>query len=214
MEILFIQSGSIIMTDIEKFDRAVYDYLLDISDKVVYAPTDMAIRTITKREQFSDKKPWNFLSYHRTSDFSIDWDRANNPGTIYGDVTRVQQEGSNEKARVARYTQNVPLDLTYVVNLWASKETEVLALGTRLFSKVFMDGPNQVLLVPLNPDGEDGRFHIVDVSWTDNSDLERETEIGRIYRHTIQFTVDARITLTTDVKTERFKDVPVDIYDY
>ena len=45
-------------------------------------------------------------------------------------------------------------------------------------------------------------------------DLERETEIGRIYRHTIQFTVDARITLTTDVKTERFKDVPVDIYDY
>lgn len=196
------------MTDIEKYDRAVFDYLLDISDKVIYAPTQNALKTITKREKFSDNKPWNFLSYYRNSNFDIDWSRMNNPATISGDFVRLTKDGSN---REARYVQNIPVNLTYVVNIWASKAVEVQSLSTALISKLFMQ--DQVIEVPINPDGESGRFHLLDISWNDNSDIERESEIGRIYRHTIEFTIDARITLTRDVSTRKFCVVPVNIYE-
>ena len=78
------------MTEIEKYDRAVFEYLTTISGKIVYAPTQMAFRTITKREQFSDKKPWNFISYYRNPSFEVDWNRMNNPATVTGDLEELQ----------------------------------------------------------------------------------------------------------------------------
>jgi len=133
----------------------------------------------------------------------------NNPATVSGDL--VSMSLLTEQLREAKYVRNIPVNLTYNVEIWASKEIEVQNLAVALISKIFMQ--EQVLLVPINPGGEVGRFHILDVSWNDNSDLERETEIGRIYRHTIGFTIDARITLTVDVETEKFPIIPVDIYE-
>lgn len=198
------------MTDIEKFDRAVYQYLTSISDKIVYAPTQSAIKTITKREKFSDNKPWNFISYYRDSQFDVDWNRMNNPATISGDRIRLGGLPGSDLLK-AEYVQNIPLNLSYDVNIWASKNTEVLDLSVALISKLYMQ--EQVIKVPINPDGELGRFHLLDITWSDNSDIERETEIGKIYRHTISFTIDARLTLKRDVKIDRFQEVPVDIYE-
>ena len=197
------------MTEIEKYDRAVFEYLTTISGKIVYAPTQMAFRTITKREQFSDKKPWNFISYYRNPSFEVDWNRMNNPATVTGDFVRLR--GTSDIDREARYVQNIPVNLTYNVELWASKATEVQELAIALITKIYMQ--DQVLEVPINPEGELGRFHLLDVSWNDNSDLERETEIGKIYRHTISFTVDARITLVREINTTKFCSVPVNIYE-
>lgn len=196
-------------SDIEKYDRSVFEYLSTISGKIVYAPTQTAVRTITKQEKFSDKKPWNFISFYRNPTFEIDWNRMNNPATVLGDMVRVKDIDGDTRA--ARYVQNIPVNLTYNVEIWASKATEVQTLATALITKIYMQ--DQVLEVPINPDGEDGRFHILDVVWSDNSDLERETEIGKIYRHTISFTVDARITLTTEINTKKFCCVPLDIYE-
>ena len=198
------------MTDIEKFDRAVFEYLTDISPKIIYAPTGTAVKTITKKEKFSDDKPWNFISYYRDSDFDIDWSRMNNPATLYGD--RISLGGIPETNKVRqRFVQNIPLSLTYDINLWASKNTEVQEMAVALISKIFMK--NQVIEVPINPDGEMGRFHLLDISWNDNSDIERESDIGKIYRHTVSFTIDARITLTREKVSEKFCCVPVNIYD-
>ena len=201
------------MSEIEKYDRAVYAYLSTISDKIIYAPTQMAVRTITKREGFSDKKPWNFISYYRNPSFEIDWSRMNNPATVTGDFVRLQGSLTDDTVvRQARYVQNIPVNLTYNIEIWASKAVEVQELAIKLISKIYMS--DQVLEVPINPDGEDGRFHILDVSWTDNSDLERETEIGKIYRHTISLTVDARITLVRDTETKKLCcEMPINIYD-
>lgn len=199
-------------TDIEKFDRAVYSYLSSISEKIVYAPTNAAVKTITKREKFSDNKPWNFISFYRDSHFDIDWSRMNNYGTRVGDMVQLTRD-TETLEREARYVQNIPLNLTYQVDLWASKAVEVQKMSTSLISKLFME--DQVLEVPINPDGENGRFHMLDISWNDNSDLERESEIGKIYRHTIEFTVDGRLTLINDVQTVRFKcgSIPINIYE-
>lgn len=196
-------------SDIEKYDRAVFEYLSTISGKIVYAPTQMAVRTITKRENFSDKKPWNFISFYRNPLFEVDWNRMNNPATVQGDFTRLSI--NSEGKREARFVQNIPVNLTYNVELWASKATEVQDMAVALITKIYMT--DQVLEAPINPDGENARFHILDVAWNDNSDLERETEIGKIYRHTINFTLDARIILTTDVNTEKFCCIPVNIYE-
>ena len=198
-----------ILTEIEKYDRAVYEYLSYISPKIVYAPTSTAIRTITKKEKFEDKKPWNFISFYRNPQFQVDWSRMNNHTAVVGDF--VSLKGNSDESRVARYVNNIPVNLTYNIELWASRAQEVQNLATNLITKIYMQ--DQVLEVPINPDGELGRFHILDVEWTDNSDLERETEIGRIYRHTISFAVDARITLVRDVATKKFCCVPVNIYE-
>lgn len=196
-------------SDIEKYDRAVWDYLSTISAKIVYAPTQKALRTITKKEKFSDKKPWNFISFYRSSSFDVDWSRMNNPATISGDFVRLIE--TSESTREARYVRNIPVNLSYSIEIWASKATEVQNLAIALITKLYMQ--DQVLEVPINPDGELGRFHILDISWDDNSDIERETEIGKIYRHTISFTIDARIILTVDVNTTKFCCVPVNIYE-
>lgn len=202
-----------IQTDIEKFDRAVYAYLSTISTKVVYAPTQTALRTITKKENFSDKKPWNFISFHRSPSFEINWSRMNNPATVTGDYVRKSPLQPDIDPVDGHYVHNIPVNLTYEIEIWASKATEVLALSTALISKIFME--EQVLHVPIDPDADFGRFHILDVSWTDNSDLERETEIGKIYRHSISFTIDARVLLVREVSMPPFAaDVmPEDIYE-
>lgn len=196
-------------SEIEQYDRAVFDYLATLSDKIVYAPTQKAVRTITKREQFSDKKPWNFISFYRTSNFEVDWSRMNNPATVTGDFTRLSL--NEEGQRVAQYVQNIPVNLTYNVDLWASKNQEVQLMAIDLITKLYMQ--EQVLNVPINPDGENGRFHILDISWSDNSDIERESEIGKIYRHTISFTIDSRLTLVREVNTTKICCIPVDIYE-
>lgn len=196
------------MTDIEKFDRAVFKYLTTISPKIIYSSTKNAIRNITKKEKFSDTKPWNFISFYRNPTFGIDWERMNNPATIRGDQVRLIE---SSQGRSARYVQHVPVELDYNIDIWASKSTEVLSLATALITKLFMQ--EQVLFVPLNPDGELGRFHMIDISWEDDSDLERETEIGKIYRHTISFTVEAAIIMSTDIDTTEFCSVPADIYE-
>lgn len=196
-------------TEIEKYDKAVYQYLSSISDKIVYAPTSNALRTMTKNEKFSDKKPWNFISFYRDSRFEIDWERMSNYASVTGEFLRLR--GASDDDREARYAQNLPINLTYDIELWASKELEVQQLALRLMTKIFMS--EQIIQVPINPEGELGRFHILDVSWDDNSDIERETEIGRIYRHTISFTIDSRITLISEVKTNKFTALPCDIYE-
>lgn len=200
------------MTDIEKFDRAVYQYLSTISPKIIYSPTSKAVRTITKKEKFSDDKPWNFISYYRDSSFDVNWSRMNNPATITGDTVSVGGIPDTRRLKVTR-VQNIPLNLTYDVDIWASKNVEVQRLAVALISKIYMQ--DQVLKVPINPGGEDGRFHILDVTWDDNSDIERETEIGKIYRHTISFTIDARLTLTTEFESNKFQCCcdSIDIYE-
>lgn len=200
------------MTDIEKFDRAVYKYLSSISSKIVYAPTSQAVKTITKKEKFSDDKPWNFISYYRDSNFDIEWSNMNNVGTLRGDVVSVDGIPDTRRQKEKR-VQNIPLNLSYDVEIWASKATEVQELAIALISKIFMQ--EQVLKVPINPGGEDGRFHILDVTWNDNSDIERETEIGKIYRHTISFTIEGRLTLSTDVESNivYYCETPINIYE-
>lgn len=196
-------------SEIEKYDRAVFEYLATISDKIVFAPTQKAVPTITKREKFSDKKPWNFISFYRSPTFEVNWGRMNNSAAVSGDFIRLREFSDNQ--REARYVHHIPVDLTYSVDIWASKATEVQNLAIALITKIYMQ--DQVLEVPIGSDGTMQRFHILDVSWDDNSDLERETEIGKIYRHTIKFTVDSRITLVRDVNTTKFCTVPVNIYE-
>lgn len=196
-------------TDIEKYDRAVFEYLTTISAKIVYAPTQLAMKSITKQEKFSDKKPWNFISFYRNPLFEVDWNRMNNPAAVTGDFVRLLDLGDDK--REARYVHNIPVNLTYNVELWASKAVEVQEMAIALITKIYMQ--DQVLEVPINPGGEDGRFHILDVTWSDNSDIERESEVGRIYRHTISFSIDSRITMVRDKQTKKFCCVPVNIYE-
>jgi len=196
------------MTDIEIYDRAVYSYLYTISDKIVYATTENAKRSIAKNPEYADSKPWSFISYCRDNQFNIDWSLMNKPAALIGDFTKMRSIDGN---RVATYVHNIPVTLVYYVDIWASTNPRVQELAIDLISKLYMK--EQVLVAPMNPDGEGGRFNFSNITWRDNSDIEREVDIGRIYRHTISFEIDSRIKLVREMDTTEITCIPVNIYE-
>ena len=197
------------MTDIEIYDRAIYEYLMSISDKIIYSTTSRAFKNMTKQMKYEDYVPYNMISFYRDPNFAIDTDRYHFTGAVFGDFTRLTAD--SEGNREARYVHNLPVNLTYQIDIWAPKEVIVQETAIKLISKIHME--NQVVIAPMNPDGEEARFHITNVEWVDNSDLEEEDDRGKIYRHTVSITIDSRIKLTRDVSTQRFRCVPIDIYE-
>lgn len=189
------------ITDIELYDRAVVNYLKGVNKKVVFAPTDLAEYTITKKYNApEDKIPYPFISVYRDPDIPIDWSRYSSH-TIRSDFTRLSS--TEEGSRVARYVHSIPVTLSYLVDIWGVKSTEVLEISQSLLLKLTITNP--VLYVPINPDGENGRFYIEGVGLVDNSDIESEEDKGRLYRHTFTFSIDARIKLIKDMETTQFE---------
>lgn len=197
------------MTDIEIMDRAVWKYLSKVSDKIVYAPTNKAVQSILKDEKYVDNIPYTFISFYREPTFGIDMERYNFTAAQYGDFTRLRENA--DKTREAQFVQNIPVNLTYQVDIWAAKQVSVQQTAVGLISELYMN--NQILVSNMNPEGEPARFHFTDIEWMDNSDLEIENEQGKLYRHTIKFTIDSRIKIVRNLFTSQFCDVPVNIYE-
>lgn len=197
------------MTDIEIYDRAMHGYLSTITKNVIYSITSKAFQNMAKDAKYKDYIDYSMISFYRSPDFDIDLSRYQFSGAVFGDFVRLTED--EKKKREARYVHNLPVNLTYQVDIWATKETNVQDTATRLISKLFMQ--KQVLVAPMNPDLEEARFHIIDVKWSDNSDLEEENERGKLYRHTISVTIEAQIKLTEDVETTQFICDYVNIYD-
>lgn len=199
------------MTDLEKYDRAINDYIKRVCKRTVYAPTDRAMYTLTKKDpKYKDKIPYPFISFYRDSEMPIDATRYGS-AAIRADFTRLTSTQTGE--RTARYVHSIPVTLSYQVDIWCTKATDVLELSQDLLLMLTVTDP--VLYVPINPDSEDGRFHFENVSWSDNSDIESEESMGRLYRHTFSFSIDARIKSHRDTRTTQFmcEEVAIDNSD-
>lgn len=199
------------MTDIELYDTAVYQYLDGLGKRVLYSPTSKARKEVTKLTTTDEKIPWGFLSFYRSPNFEYDPSRDNFAARNFGDhVSSVAAAASNVKGT---YVHNIPINLTYNIDVWAATRSEVQELAIKVLSKLaFTD---RVLTAPINPDEVPARFHILDLDWVDNSDIEDEESVGRIYRHTISFTIDARLKLvrTTNVTLFDYSKIPINIYE-
>lgn len=199
------------MTDIEIYDRGIYEYLSYISPNIVYAPNSIAHRKIAEYEKNKDLTPWSFISYYRDPSFEFDTDRMNFTSMRLGQITQFDVDASKSEQYIT-YVRDIPVNLTYQVDIWAAKATTVLELATKLVSQLQMKSP--VLKVPMNPGGEEARFYFLDITWNDNSDIENEQDKGKIYRHTFTFKVDARIKLVREVVAAiPLCGVPVELYE-
>lgn len=199
------------MTDIEIYDRGIYEYLSYISPNIVYAPTSIAHRKIAEYEKHHDQTPWSFISFYRDPTFEFDTDRLNFTSMRLGQVVQFEID-PDEKKQYVKYVQDMPVNLTYQVDIWAAKMDTVLRLAIRLMSQLQMRAP--VLKVPMNPGGEEARFYFLDITWQDNSDIESERDKGKIYRHTFTFKVDARIKLVRDViAADPLCNMPIELYE-
>lgn len=186
-----------IISDIELYDKSIYKYLLEEFSRVVYAPTDRAMYTLTKNHpEYKDKIPFPFISMYRDPSIPIDHNRFSNKAVRGHFIKNVTVGTDNDKIK-SQYVHSLPVTLSYQVDVWGTKSSEVLSLSQRLLVKLTMREP--VLIVPINPDGEDGRFHLLDVNLTDNSDLENEENSGRLYRHTFNFSINAWIKNVEEV---------------
>lgn len=197
------------MTDIEIYDRGVGEYLTYISNKVIYAPTSKAQREITSYEKHSDLTPWSFVSFYRDPKFELDSERMNYTTQNLGDLVRFSVE---DNIQDIDYVHSIPVNLSYQVDIWSSKNSTVQELSILLLHQLLIKKP--VLKVPMNPDGEEARFHMLDITWTDNSDIESERDKGRIYRHTFNFTVDARIKMVRKkLSPVPLCGLPIELYE-
>ena len=199
------------MTDLEIYDRAIYSYLLEFGTQVAYSPVDTAMKSVAKRQMNSDHVPWSFISFYRDPSIDIDYSRANFTVMDFGAFTKFSPDTISDKTISAQYVQSIPINLNYQVDIWAPKASRVQDLAIHLVCKLHTYGP--VLHAPMNPDGEDARFHMIDVRWNDNSDLVNEDNIGRIYRHTISFTLECQVKRVIDRRSPILKDIPIDIYE-
>lgn len=189
-------------SDIELYDTAIFKYVQDLIPRVVFAPTDRASYTLIKKfPKYKDNIPYPFASIYRDPHIPIDHNRFSNQA-IKGHFIKLTTIGTDSNSRNARYVHSIPVTLSYQVDLWGSKSVEILELSQAMLVKLTMKNP--VLIVPINPDGEDGRFHILDVDLVDNSDIENEENVGRLYRHTFTFTINAWIKYVDDIVTSKW----------
>ena len=183
-------------TDIEKYDRAVASYLVGLTEKLIYSPTSKARREISKLKTDDDKIPWAFMSYYRHPQFEIDTERDGFPNRMIGDNTgNVLRKGIVNSTRV----KALPINLTYSVDIWSGTHRRVLEIATLTAERLFFN--ERVLTAPVDVEDEDARFAILNLDWTDNSDIENEEEIGRIYRHTFTFSIDAVFKVISTTRT-------------
>jgi len=190
----------------------VYAYLKDVCDRVVYSTTDKAIKEASRQGFIpNDKTPWGFISYHRDPTFNIDWDRDNYSMRITG--ARLKTLKTQEGKYTSVYSQAFPVNISYTVDLWAATNKRVQELGMALAAKLMLQDP--VMMAPIEYNGSDARFHITSIEWVDNSDLEGEYEHGKIYRHSVSFTVAAHMQLVTYLSTRPFDytSIPIEIYE-
>lgn len=194
------------LTDIEIYDRSVAAYLVGITEKLVYAPTSKARREVTKQYSDDEKKPkdhvpWSFMSFYRHPQFTFDPSRDGFPQRLIGDnVGNVMVNGMLQSTHV----KALPINLTYSVDIWSGTHHHVLKLATELATRLYFN--QRVLTSPVDVDNELARFSVLDIDWTDNSDIESEEEYGRIYRHTFTFSIDA--VVKSVVETTHY---PIDI---
>lgn len=188
-------------SDIERYDRAIAEYLADILPRVVYAPTNRAAYTITKATKGSaDSIPYPFISFYRDPSIPIDHSRYNN-AAVRGDYRGIKSS-TKGTYRTTNYQHSIPVTLTYQIDVWGVKSSEILTISQKLLLKLTTTNP--VLVAPMDDEGTTGRFHILDVNLVDNSDIVSEEEQGRLYRHTVSFTLAAWIRSMEEEDTGLF----------
>lgn len=203
------------LTDIERYDRSVAAYLIGITDKLVYAPTSKARRQVTKLYSDNEKNPkdhipWAFISYYRHPQFVMDTVRDGFANRMVGD--NVSNVAIN-KILKSTYVKALPINLTYSVDIWSGTHRHVLELAIQVASRLYFN--QRVLTSPVDLDDELGRFAVLDIDWTDNSDIENEEEYGKIYRHTFTFSIDAVVKSVVETRTYPvdFSNISIEIYE-
>lgn len=204
------------MTDIERYDRSIATYLFGITDKLVYAPTSKARREVTKLYSYDETKPkdhipWAFISYYRHPQFVFDAMRDGFANRMVGD--NVGQKMIMNRIVKTTYVRALPINLTYSVDIWSGTHRHVLELAGEVASRLYFN--ERVLTSPVDVGNENARFEILDLDWTDNSDIESEEDIGRIYRHTFTFSIPAIIKSVRETRTYPldFSSILIDIYE-
>jgi hypothetical protein len=152
------------VADITLYDRSIQQYLLNHNEFVYYAPTDKAKEKNSKSNGDTTKYP--FISFYRDPDISIDESRANNANIVRGDLTkRAYKTSPSDELFSYDYVHSIPVNLMYQVDIWAARQSEVLELAQSVL--IDLRSARRVLHVPMNPEGELGRFSFDDISLVD-----------------------------------------------
>jgi hypothetical protein len=191
------------ISDVQLYDIAVASYLAEVSgfhNRIYYAVTSMAKEKCSKENR--DKTVYPFGSFYREPDLTIDESRFNS-SVIPGFKTRMLVTNNTTGYPFkTEYVHSIPVNLLYQVDVWAARMEDALLISQELLLDLKSIKP--VLLVPINPDGENGRFTFLDVSLTDNSDLESEDDNGKVYRYTFSFLIEAYIKNAVQKDSQRF----------
>lgn len=195
--------------------------------QVVYAPTNLAFEYAMKRKQVDNTTGTNnqivlpLLSLYRPSGFSLsDMTHevlGHREPHFYVQYKNTKPDGSTEV--LTRNIQRIFVDIPYQLDIWTDSESdmaEVVQSMLFLFKREQSVDVKQLINGIILPDGSDDNADInyiikitLDNNVTDNTDLESESDNGKLYRYTLTFMLEDAI-LIRDTSLGHAKFISVD----
>ena len=203
-----------------QYDKAVYDLIHSLFDRVYYGSPDEIFSINAKRNGGKVLLP--FISVYRLPDFSLDManDSFLRTGWISNSTKTKGIEFPNQKVAL----HGLPVTLEYQIEVYATKRDVCDGLIAELLLYLRSHPYVDVQIMDMGDKLLQFNFDLQD-SVVDNTDITGFDESGRMYRMTITAEItEAVIFLVTDIGAEidtvevEFKDLegmePIEVDDY
>lgn len=168
---------------------------------VIYSPYDLAFEYAMKRQQVVNKNQMKFpmIICHRSSGFEIS-DMTHRVSSLKQTIHYIKYENEAHE-KVTRSIQVIHVNIPYTIEIITKDETQAFELAQELIFLFLRDPSIEVpKFVELSdiPDIAKTNFiftALLDNDIADNTDLEAESDIGKLYRLTLSVRVsDAALT--------------------
>lgn len=180
-----------------QYDKAVYDLIHALYDKVYYGSPDEIFSINAKRNNGKVVLP--FISVYRLPDFSINLEMANDSFLRTGYPARSSKTKGIEFPNQKISMHGLPVTLEYQIEVYATKRDVCDGLIAELMLYL---RAHPYVNVPITEAGDrvqEFSFDLQD-SVTDNTDIMGFDESGRMYRMSLTADItEAVIYLITDI---------------
>jgi hypothetical protein len=190
------------------YDKALFGKITGVYDEVIFASPDESFKQNALKNDGRVLLP--FISVWRLPEFTINRQTYNDSRVRQGSTLRLGTE-ANSPLRAAR---GVPVTLTYQLDVYSNKRTTCDGIASELILHL-LEHP----YINVNIDGLDRNFVqqfeiIVSDSVNDNTSVSEFEDTGRIYRLTLEITLNDAVIYRIDRHdNKQVEKVLVDIVD-
>jgi len=196
--------------NVSVYDKALYEKIKAVFDNTIYATPDEAFKEVAEENNGQVKLP--MISIYRTN-YEPYFPE------LQGRVTRSPMLVQRSLDQIdALSGKALFVKIFYTIDIWATKRDHVDQIVKEL---IFFLGRNPKVTAHVNLDLDLGQIpkdqyfeaFITFEQLTDNSDLVEAEDFGRLYRNTLEISIDQAPLMV--FKTSKLAvDIPFEFYEY